>query len=228
MANIVNLLDKVEKSIGKIDFESIREILALHKKVIEENRQNTVETAASRISRFDSIFTLSNSSLIGRSITEAKGRGWRGKVNIAESRPRNEGTMLAADLSRIGIPVTVGVDAIIPDLVRNSRSIFLGADAVTPACFVNKIGSVIALEFAAKYNRPVFVVADSGKIISDRIYKFIPDENPIREIISSKSRNLTVRNNYFEKIIPFGRIQYISGNKIINPSEVKNLLKRRS
>jgi translation initiation factor 2B subunit (eIF-2B alpha/beta/delta family) len=228
MANIVKLLEKVEKSAGKSDFESIRENLAAYKKNIEENRQLTVETAADRICRFDVIFTLSNSSVISRSISGAKALGWEGRVNLVESRPRNEGAILASDLTRMGIPVTMSVDANIPDLVKNSKAVFLGADAVTPTCIVNKTGSAIVLEFAAKYRKPVFVVADIGKIISDRIYKFNPDENPAKEIISSKSRNLTIQNNYFEKIIPHGRIQYIIGDEIINTPEVKNLLKHRA
>jgi translation initiation factor 2B subunit (eIF-2B alpha/beta/delta family) len=225
LAQIKKLLERVEKSTGKNDFESIRENLAVYKKNIEFNRQLTINTAAGKICRYDVIFTLSNSSAVSRSISGAKERGWEGKLNMVESRPRNEGTILASDLARAGIPVNISVDANIPILVKNSKAVFLGADAVTPTYFVNKTGSAIVLEFAAKYRKPVFVVADTGKIISDRIYKFIPDENPAKEIISGKSKNLTIKNNYFEKIIPHGKIQYIIGDEIIIPLEVKNLLK---
>jgi translation initiation factor 2B subunit (eIF-2B alpha/beta/delta family) len=227
MANIIQILEMVEKSAGKKGFELIREELASYKITIEDNRQLTCETAAARMCRFETIFTLSNSSAINRSISRAKELGWNGTLNIPESRPRNEGAILATDLARAGISVKLGVDANIPELIKSSRAVFLGADAVTPSYFVNKIGSAIAMEFAAKYRKPVFVVADKGKFASDRIYKFVPDENPPGEIISGKSKKMTVINNYFEKIIPVGKTRYICGDDIIDPAEVKNLLKRR-
>jgi len=71
MANIIRILEMVEKSAGKKEFESISEELASYKIAIEDNRQLTTETAASRMCRFDTIFTLSNSSAISRSISRA-------------------------------------------------------------------------------------------------------------------------------------------------------------
>jgi hypothetical protein len=47
MANIVKLLERVEKSTGKNDFESIRENLAVYKKNIEFNRQLTINRGQS-------------------------------------------------------------------------------------------------------------------------------------------------------------------------------------
>lgn len=227
MANIVKILDMVSDSVGKKDFDSIRENLASYRKVIEENRQSTIDTAAAKICRYNAIFTLSYSTAINRAISGAGQLDWQGGVNVAESRPRNEGTMLASDLARMGIPSVLAIDANIPELVKASKAIFLGADAVTPTYFVNKTGSAIAMEYAAKYHKPIYVVADISKYISDKKYKFIPDENPTKEIISGKLKNLTVLNNYFEKIIPQGKTQYICGGEIINPADVKNLLKRR-
>jgi len=227
MANIVKILDMVADSLSKKDFDSIRENLASYRKKIEENRQLTIDTAAAKISRYDSIFTLSYSTAINRAISGAREQDWQGRVNVTESRPRNEGTMLATDLAMMGIPAILAVDANIPELVKSSKAVFLGADAVTPAYFVNKLGSAIAMEYAAKYHKPIFVVADISKYISDKKYKFIPDENPAKEILAGRLKNLTVLNNYFEKITPQGKTLYICGEEIINPADVKNLLKRR-
>jgi len=227
MANIVKILDMVADSVGKKEFNSTRENLAAYRKKIEENRQLTIDTAAAKIRRYETIFTLSYSSAVNRAISGAREGDWQGKVNVAESRPGNEGTMLASDLARMGTPAILAIDANIPELVKTSKAVFLGADAITPTYFVNKIGSAIAMEYAAKYHKPTFVVADISKYISDKKYRFIPDENPAKEIIAGKLKNLTVLNNYFEKITPQGKTQYICGEEIINPADVKNLLKRR-
>ncbi|UCE66639.1 MAG: hypothetical protein JSU85_01080 [Candidatus Zixiibacteriota bacterium] len=228
MANIMNLVIFTEKILEKKDVEYLSEAIKGYKENIEHERGLTVTRAARKIKSYDLIFTLSGSSLILKAIIEAGNLGWRGGVKIAESRPKNEGTILASDLARLGIPVTLGVDANMPDLIKNSNAIFLGADAVTQTYFVNKTGSGIALEFGSKYSKPVFIIADRSKFISNRTYRFIPDSNPPNEIISRKTRNLEILNNYFEKIAPRKKFRYICGNEIINPDEVKNLLKRGS
>lgn len=205
-------------------FETIRENLALYRKDIELNRRLTVETAAGQIRRYKSIFTLSSSSMISASIFEAMERGWRGEVRIIESRPKKEGAAFASKLAENGLKSILAVDTLIPEFVEKSGAVFLGADAVTPGYFVNKTGSEIAIEYADKYKKPVFVVFDRSKLISAKIYGYIPDKNPEEEITARKSKNLEIINPYFEKIIPRGRFNYICGDSIIEATKIKKLL----
>jgi translation initiation factor 2B subunit (eIF-2B alpha/beta/delta family) len=228
MANILNLLERLEKSPADAGFETIRENLALYRKSIEQSRRQTIETAARQVRRYKSIFTLSNSSIVSGAILEAAESGWRGEIRIAESRPRNEGSALATKFAARGIKTVLGVDALIPELVEKSGAVFLGADAVTPSYFVNKIGSGIAVEYAGKFHKPVFVAADISKLIADRNYRYAPDSNPEEEIIARRPDNLEIINSYFEKVIPRGRFYYICGESIIEPGQIKKLLKRRS
>lgn len=227
MANILNLLEKLERSLANIGFENARESLALYKKIIEHDRNLTIETAARQICRYKSIFTLSNSSIISRSIFGAIERGWHGEIRIAESRPKKEGTVLAMKCAKDGVKAILGVDTLIPEFVEKSGAVFLGADAVTPGFFVNKIGSEIAVEYADKFKKPVYVAFDRSKMISGIIYKYVPDKNPENEITSRKSGKLEILNPYFEKIIPRGRFNYICGDSIIDPAEIKKMLNRR-
>ena len=158
---------------------------------------------------------------------EAKKRGWNGRVFLAESRPRNEGAILAGALAKAGLPVTLSVDTLIPELIERSKAVFLGADAVTPSYFVNKIGSRIAVEFADRLGKPVYVAGDRGKLISNKDYEFVPDSNPSLEIVRLQDKRLRVENRYFEKIIPSGRFNYICGSRLYKPAEIKNILKRK-
>ncbi|UCC78343.1 MAG: hypothetical protein JSW64_08625 [Candidatus Zixiibacteriota bacterium] len=228
MANILNLADFTVKLLRKKDLEYLSESLNGYRRNIEHNRRQTIIRAAYKIKSYGSIFTLSGSSLIIKAILEGKNLGWRGEVRIVESRPKNEGVGLAKKTAGSGIRTVLGVDAAMPDMIKNSGAVFLGADAVTQTYFVNKIGSDIAVEYAAKFRKPVYVVADGSKFIPNNIYKFIPDNNPDSEIIPRRMKNLEIMNNYFEKVIPRGKVHFIRADRIISAGDIKNLLKRRT
>lgn len=228
MANISNLLNFVEELLEEKDLDHLCRSITAYRKNIEQNRESTVTEASRKIKSYGSIFTLSGSSLILKAIMEAVKLGWKGDIKIVESRPKNEGARFAKKTARAGIKTVLGIDAAMPDMIEASGAVFLGADAVTQTYFVNKIGSKIALEYAAKFGKPVYVVADRSKLISDKIYQFTPDKNPESEIVSRRIKNLEIVNNYFEKIAPYGKIRFICGNRIIFAPKIKNLLKRRS
>ena len=227
MANVRNLLDFVETQILRADPGNARRLLESYRSKIIESRKITVAATAGKIAKYRSIFTLSNSSVIRNSIIAAKRSGWTGEVRIVESRPGNEGAALAADLSGAGVDVTLAVDAAMPELVAMSKAVFFGADAVTRGYFVNKTGTGMAIDCALRYDKPVFVAADRSKFIASRKYRFIPDKNPSEEISSSGNRRLKIINSYFEKIIPKGRVRYICGGRLFDPSRIKNILKER-
>lgn len=227
MANVATLLDFVERSIESAPDDLII-ALAEFRKEIDDNRRLTLMTAANALSRYRTIFTLSNSAIIGRATILAKKKGWSGAVNIIESRPGNEGVALAETLAKAGISTTLAVDTALPQLIKGAGAVFIGADAVTQTCFVNKIGSQMAVDYARRYNKPVFVATDISKLISNARYKFIPDRNPATEIAGSRRKRLTIINSYFEKVEPAGRFHYICGRDVFSPAGVKNTLKHRS
>lgn len=227
MANIHTLLNYVEYYSGYEDSNRAVKSLKDYRRQISEDREKTVLTAAEKIARYKSIFTLSNSGMVRDSILKAKKNDWKGEVLIVESRPKKEGAVLAAVLAKAGIPVTLTVDSMIPDLISRSGAVLLGADAVTQTYFVNKIGSRIAVDYSYEYNKAVFVAADKSKFISNREYRFSPDQNPTSEITASRNKRMRVENSYFEKTSPVGRFNYICGDQLIPPSDVKNVLNRK-
>lgn len=228
MANIARLLDFVERSIiaGVVD-DPIR-ALAEIRKGIDENRRLTIMTSADTISSYRTIFTLSNSTIIRSAMIHAKKAGWGGSARIIESRPGNEGTIQAVELAKAGISAKLAVDTALPGFIRGSGAVFLGADAVTQTFFVNKIGSQMAIDYARRFNKPVFVATDISKFISKRKYRFVPDENPATEITKTKRKRLKIINSYFEKVRPAGRFHYICGRRVFSSAGVKNILKHQS
>jgi len=225
MANVLGLLRYVENLL--VDSARNQALISLkdYRHRINQNRKWTVATTAKRITRYGSIFTLSNSSIITDAILLAKKQGWKGTVNIAESRPKREAAIPARKLVKAGLKVNYGADSMMPKLIKQSGAIFLGADAVTQSYFINKTGTQIALDSGEKSKKPIFVAADRSKFISNRNFRFAPDANPADEILQYKHKNLTVINCYFEKVVPRNRTNFICGKKILVPNEIKNLLK---
>ncbi len=227
MANIHALLNYVEYFSEYRDSNRAVKSLKDYRRQISGEREKTVLTAAAKIAHCKSIFTLSNSGIIRKSVLAASKAGWKGEVLIVESRPKKEGAILASILAKAGIPVTLAIDSVMPDLIYRSGAVFLGADAVTQTYFVNKIGSKIAVDYSYEYNKAVFIIVDKSKIISNREYHFSPDQNPTSEITASRKKRLRVENSYFERISPLGRFNYICGHRLIPPSDVKNVLNRK-
>ncbi len=227
MANVAALLEFVERSIIASTSDDFIITLAEFRKRIDENKKSTIMTTANTLSGYNTIFTLSNSTIIRKAVIFAGKTGWRGTVKIIESRPGNEGVILADMLAKAGISTTLAIDTAMPELIRGSGAVLLGADAVTQTYFVNKIGSQMAIDYARRYNKPVFVATEISKFISNRKYRFAPDENPAMEITRIKRKRLNILNSYFEKVKPAGRFHYICGREVFSPARVKNILKHQ-
>jgi translation initiation factor 2B subunit (eIF-2B alpha/beta/delta family) len=85
-------------------------------------------------------------------------------VIVCESRPLNEGIVMAQRLAAAGVDVTLITDAQASVFIEESDLVLLGADAVTPAGVVNKVGSKLLALAAKAAGVPVVAVTDSLKI----------------------------------------------------------------
>ena len=220
MANIVNLCCFLQRNINTI--ESLSSKLADYKKSVEDSRKATVEKASEVICGFNSIFTLSNSSMVREAISKAYRIGWHGKVYIIESRPKCEGTLLAGILSNRGIDVFLGVDMMMGKFVAESIAVILGSDAVTESFFVNKIGSALAIDIATTYKKSIIILSDKSKLISSKSYSLGREPNPANEI--SRNKRIKVTNPYFEKVEPSGKFKYIIGHKLFSPKQISGII----
>lgn len=96
-----------------------------------------------------------------------KGSSSRGpgiSVIVCESRPLCEGVVMAQRLAAAGLQVTLITDAQAGAFVEEADLVLLGADAVTPAGVVNKVGSKLLALAAKAAGVPVVAVTDSLKV----------------------------------------------------------------
>lgn len=222
MANILNLCNLIDAEIN--DMGKLPTLLDEYQINVSNHRMKTIAKAAEEISGYNAIFTLSNSSMVREAILLAAKSGWDGKVYIVESRPQNEGILLAKKLAKAEIKVMVGVDLLMEQFIGYSDAVVLGADCVTESYFVNKIGSGIAVGVARQLRKPVYVLADKSKMISQKKFKFIADSNPSDEVSPARSKNIGIVNQYFEIIEPIGNLIYIYGDKQVNSGLMARLI----
>jgi translation initiation factor 2B subunit (eIF-2B alpha/beta/delta family) len=166
------------------------------------------------------IVTISASSIIENCLQH-----WERSILIFESRPRNEGAILAQRLSRSGCQVSLAVDAACHLLLKEGDVVLIGADSLTPAGVTNKIGSWHLAMAAQEKNIPVFVVAGREKWWPEPLQeKYIETHDP-REVLENTSTGITIINHYFE-VIPFSLVTLIiSGKGILTPQMMQISLK---
>lgn len=175
-----------------------------------------------KIIRDDStIITHSYSSTLYNTLIFAKETGKTFNIICTESRPINEGLQLAKQLGKKGIKVKLIVDAAIYSLLPEADLILVGADAVSSSGLVNKIGTHGLAIAAKQYNKTLYALCNTNKIL--------PKEHPInlnyqknpKEILSQPLKNVTPINYYFD-ITP---LEYITGiiteKGILSPLEIQ-------
>lgn len=120
------------------------------------------------------------------------------KVDIyqTESRPQLEGQLQAKRLVEWGYSIHFFTDALAAQYVESVDMVILGADAILSDDIVNKTGSLGICIAARHFNKPVYVLTDSRKIIDQYLIQSAASE----EIWKTRSDRVTVINKYFEKV----------------------------
>ena len=144
------------------------------------------------------VVTLSNSGSV-RQVLEALASTLALRVSCSESRPALEGRRLAAQLAARQIPVIVYSDASIGQALTGADAVIVGADAIAPQWFLNKVGTRMLAASAWQRGLPVYVVASRDKFISAVLAEWlvVREEAP-SEIWNEPPAGVTVRNPYFE------------------------------
>lgn len=149
------------------------------------------------------ILTLSASSTVRVTLL---GLGERKSCDVIclESRPMNEGAVMARSLAGAGVPTTLAVDAAGDLLARDVDAVLLGADSIGDLGIVNKIGSRAVSLAAREAGVPVYVVADHSKFLPPGAPQPPAGDRPPEEI-GPPAAGLRIWNRYFE-VLPLGLV----------------------
>jgi methylthioribose-1-phosphate isomerase len=145
------------------------------------------------------LVTCSASQTVEIAIRAAAGRS-EVVVCCAEGRPQMEGRDLARRLAVAG-QVEVFTDAAIGLALDPAEALIVGADAVGPDSFINKVGTAALCALAQWKRVPVYVLAGREKLLdADELGRLEPGGGEPAEVWPDAPAGALVRNPYFESV----------------------------
>lgn len=173
-----------------------------HRAISEGYRadEKAAENAAGRLVDADHVVTVSRSGTVAATLER-----FDGSVAVAESLPGGEGVGFAEEVDG----GTVVPDACVPDAVRGTDAVVVGADSVLPdGTAVNKVGSLAAALAAGRFGVPFLVVASVDKVS--------PDDEVRNEYLEYNGERVPV----FEEV-PADLIELVTEDGVMGSDEVR-------
>jgi translation initiation factor 2B subunit (eIF-2B alpha/beta/delta family) len=110
----------------------------------------------------------------------------------------NEGVQLAKQLGKKGIKVKLIADAAVYSFLSDADLILVGADAVSYSGLVNKIGTQGLAIAAKQFNKKLYALCSTNKILPKKYQINLNYQKNPKEIISYSLKNVTPLNYYFD------------------------------
>jgi len=121
------------------------------------------------------------------------------KIIITESRPANEGKLMAKELLMCGLKVEMITDVMAGIFVPKADAVIVGADVVLyNGNVINKTGSLTLALLCKHYKKPFYVLASKSKFVNKKQHKI--HEESSDNIWKYVHPNLTTTNIPFEEI----------------------------
>jgi translation initiation factor 2B subunit (eIF-2B alpha/beta/delta family) len=194
---IQNYLDEIEKELNNV--EAFSRIIDYYEDYEGKVNNKIFENGKECFHNISKVLTLSNSLTISNFLTRLYKSNSKLEIIIAESRPRNEGRVLAKRLLKSSIPVEFITDFSAASFIPFADAVITGADKIlSNGNIVNKTGSRTLAILCKHYNKPFYVITTKSKHSSDSEYS--PEEKDPAEVWKYSHHKLKIRNYYFEEI----------------------------
>jgi len=135
------------------------------------NIERIATIGANRIIPGDVIMTSAYSKTIMEIFKKALKQGKKFEVFVTESRPGDDGKIVASELSKLGLRVTLIVDSAMRYFMKYTSRVFLGAEAVAAnGAVISKVGSSLMALIAHEARVRVFVAASTLKFNYETVF----------------------------------------------------------
>jgi len=198
-AVIKNYIDELNILLASADYEHFTENLKDYEdeELIKINR--IFAKIYKKLTSAKTILTISKSGTVLNVVKLWHKKRKNLKIIITESRPANEGKLMAKELLKNGLKVEMITDDMRGIFVPKADAVIVGADVVlNNGNVINKSGSLALALFCKHYKKPFYVLATKSKFVSKKRHK-INEENSDR-IWKYVHPNLTTTNIPFEAI----------------------------
>jgi translation initiation factor 2B subunit (eIF-2B alpha/beta/delta family) len=206
MAVMLNLAQCVlEASLDEASFprmkQRVQQALSEFRRTLRQSMEMLCRQAIEILPPRATVLTYSNSTTVTAVLHHARAEGRLDRVLLSEARPAYDGRPLARSLAEAGVAIDYSTDMGLFAGLREADLVLLGADAVFPLYFLNKIGTRSLAELAQIRNIPCFALCATNKFLPAaaasllRISKHSGDE-----VWPNSAPGVRVHNPYFEEV----------------------------
>jgi translation initiation factor 2B subunit (eIF-2B alpha/beta/delta family) len=194
------------KRLAKSDKDPDQVLKAVEKKItavekeIESRMEKIAHTGSRIIAPTNKIMTISNSTLVRNIFKTTHNQKRKFEVYCCKSHPPDEGVVLAEFLDKSGIKTTLISDSQMGVFMDQMNLVLIGADRIYGDGFVNKAGTLALCLTANYYNIPVYLAADTTKILSENERSIKLNSQDRKELYNGNRKKLAVENIYYEKV----------------------------
>ncbi|XP_064620527.1 translation initiation factor eIF2B subunit alpha-like [Lineus longissimus] len=155
-------------SLDHPDFQDCKSVLVERGKVflnkVSRSRRKIAKIGIPFIRDGTTILTHSKSRVVLELFKEAAAANKRFNVYLTESMPDKSGVDMFDEVTALGIPATLILDAAVGYIMENVDLVLIGAEGVVESGgIINKIGTYTMALSAKELGKPVYVVAESFK-----------------------------------------------------------------
>jgi translation initiation factor eIF-2B subunit delta len=204
MAGLLNMVRRVEQAVaragGHAPLEAAAEAAVEFCESASAKASASAGRAAELITEGAVVLTHSRSSTVLAAFRDAARRGRSFSVIATEGRPMLEGREVAEALSKMAVGVTLIVDSAAALVMDTVDLVLVGADRVTPAHIVNKIGTRMIALAARDQGIPIYCLADTTKFIGSKQSVRPRSDRAGSEVWPDHPPRIAIINRYFEEV----------------------------
>jgi translation initiation factor 2B subunit (eIF-2B alpha/beta/delta family) len=194
---ITNYLQDINKELNNDD--ALLKIINYYSEYEEKANDKIFENGKKYFLSASKVLTISNSLTVISFLKRLHSQNKKLEVVIAESRPKNEGRVLAKRLLSDGIKIEFISDFSTANFIQKSDAVIIGADKIlSNGNVVNKIGSLAIAILCHYYDKPLYVITSKNKITNES--RYTPEVKDPAEMWKFSHSKLKVTNYYFEEI----------------------------
>ena len=149
------------------------------------------------------------------------------QIYCAESRPKNEGMILAKELAKKGIQTYLMTDASFFSQIKHHQLVVIGSDSITRSGIINKMGSYPLALLSNKFKVPFYCVTSTYKLMPYAYYMPEEKNKNTTEILKETYRKLQIRNYYFDTT-PLDLFSgFITEHGLISSKKIREMMEEK-
>ena len=211
----------------KEDNKYIQIFLDQYTKTQTQLHQKIQEYFIKQFGTISSIATYSTSGTIRGCLEVLYDSNQQMKIYCAESRPKNEGALLARELSKKGIQTYLTTDASFFSQIEQYDVIVVGSDAITRNGVINKMGTYPLANLANTFDIPFYCVTSTNKLIPYGYSTPDQEQKDSHEIFSESGSHLNISNYYFDTTPIHLFSGYITELGLLDYTQIQSIIKEK-